>query len=86
VTKPEAVSSEVSNTFMFTFLVGVKVEVGEASSDVEHASFTSSEARTVVVATPKRVLPTSREEAAHIWERCKRPRLQAEMLQRKSVA
>lgn len=69
VTKPEAVTSDVSNTFMFSFYVGGEsgVEGGEEREG------------TKCVAARTRVLPTSREEAAHIWERCERPRLEAEL-------
>ena len=73
VTKPEAVTSEVSNTFMFKFYVGGKsgVEGGDEDGGARRAEGTSR--------SPRRVLPKSREEAAHIWERCERPRLDAEL-------
>jgi acyl-coenzyme A thioesterase 9 len=55
VTRPEMVTSEVSNTFLFTFFV-----------DSQNGK------------TTKRVLPNSKEDAAHVWERCVRPRIDTE--------
>lgn len=57
VTRPEAVSSEVSNTFLFTFHIGGDGAISQATL---------------------RVLPASKEDAAHVWERCHRPRLDTE--------
>lgn len=133
VTRPEAVTSDVSNTFMFTFYLGsksgveggdedkgkrpLKPEVGGAVGGavgaaaegvvegavegavegtvagavagavkgVAEGAFEGAFEGAVETATEKapksprrRVLPGSREEAAHVWERCERPRLEAE--------
>jgi acyl-coenzyme A thioesterase 9 len=54
VTRPERKSTEMSNTFLFTFHVGDEDVTGHEM---------------------RRVLPVSKEDAAHVWERCHRPRL-----------
>jgi acyl-coenzyme A thioesterase 9 len=84
VTKPEAVTSDVSNTFMFKFYVGGKsgVEGGDdqqAGRSKEERKEEGAGAQLASAGPRRRVLPKSREEAAHIWERCERPRLEAEL-------
>ena len=89
VTKPEALTSDISNTFMFQFYVGSKKNNQSATTTTEEEEVGGEDEQSptknapphAATASPRRVLPRTREEAAHVWERCERPRLDVELQQ-----